>query len=875
MIKKQKMFFWILVGLFIMVGSTQSHSSTYYVSVSGSDTNTGSREFPFATIQQALEHVQIGGTVTVLEGIYAETITLDTESITLTTEGAVTLLPSPMTADDQATLTISASNVTISGFIFEGHEIAIETQAHGTHLANMTVREGETAVNLRDVRNVSIRDSHFENNRVVDVYLNGVDGLTISDSIFLNDGSFGDARVGDFRRSSAISSFFSNQPINNVVMDGIHVIGYSYYGIDIRTRTVDDRIFWAHDIQLLNSVIANNGTASEPDENGIAEYNFGGILWQGVDGGAIVNNRIERNIGWGMDCYVCNNILYANNLFLFNAPQEAGQVGPGVGLEVNAGYSNLVVHNVFYGNDTGLFSSFLVNPGDGGPSSVAILNNIIAGNTDIDGDYEAFGGGDEAEFPFVRTIQGNIFGEVGFGANRDTLAEDNFFDVAILFLDASAEDFRLDAQSPAIDGGVLTNLDFDHDMRARPIGNAPDIGAFETGSTTAAALIFSIPSGTPPIHQTENVMPTEESTMNEHEEAQGDNDNLIDDGEALTDAELFEWSLQVDQYTDAQLAQIGFGPPDIARMRFFAENPEAYQPQEESHSGNAVTNAPSIPMEDAVGIAEHEAALAAITAIPAELIDQIPVVERYPATVERFIQVDDEIRRFLVYLPSADTNRPVVFSLHGWGFPPEDMQAWTQWEDLAQQNNIIVVYPEARVPELLWQFSADVPFFEAMLDIAQRDYDTDPTRVYVSGFSSGGFMAHFLGAALSERITAVASINGLVPDVEQEIPPTPQRPVSVAMIHNIQDAIIPYEDVADSINTWLVWNSCATSPQQRQYSDQVTWAIYAECDDGVRVELFTFDSTEFDGHFIPWENQGINAAEALWMFFNQFVHENQ
>jgi hypothetical protein len=50
------------------------------------------------------------------------------------------------------------------------------------------------------------------------------------------------------------------------------------------------------------------------------------------------------------------------------------------------------------------------------------------------------------------------------------------------FVDAAAGDYRLKSTSPAIDAALATPMvftDHDYDGRARPAGNAADIGAFE------------------------------------------------------------------------------------------------------------------------------------------------------------------------------------------------------------------------------------------------------------------------------------------------------------------------------------------------------------------------------------------------------------
>jgi hypothetical protein len=61
----------------------------------------------------------------------------------------------------------------------------------------------------------------------------------------------------------------------------------------------------------------------------------------------------------------------------------------------------------------------------------------------------------------------------GCAAGSNSLASDP------RYLDAAASDFRLSADSPAIDAGVALGLDVSGDAPGLFNGSAPDLGAFE------------------------------------------------------------------------------------------------------------------------------------------------------------------------------------------------------------------------------------------------------------------------------------------------------------------------------------------------------------------------------------------------------------
>ena len=55
--------------LFFLITSVMS-SQDYYVDDQGNDSNPGSESLPFRTINKAIEAVEAGGTIYVMDGIY-------------------------------------------------------------------------------------------------------------------------------------------------------------------------------------------------------------------------------------------------------------------------------------------------------------------------------------------------------------------------------------------------------------------------------------------------------------------------------------------------------------------------------------------------------------------------------------------------------------------------------------------------------------------------------------------------------------------------------------------------------------------------------------------------------------------------------------
>lgn len=136
-------------------------------------------------------------------------------------------------------------------------------------------------------------------------------------------------------------------------------------------------------------------------------------------------------------------------------------------------------------------------------------------------------------------------------------------------------------------------------------------------------------------------------------------------------------------------------------------------------------------------------------------------------------------REYFVYTP-ANYKRgsavPLLLMLHGCKQTPEDFAAVTQMNQLADQNQFIVVYPR--------QASSNNPlnclnWFEAsnqsrgrgepaiLVGITQTVQRTtnrwtiDPGRVYVAGLSAGAAMAVILGATYPDLFAAIGVHSGL------------------------------------------------------------------------------------------------------------------
>jgi polyhydroxybutyrate depolymerase len=176
----------------------------------------------------------------------------------------------------------------------------------------------------------------------------------------------------------------------------------------------------------------------------------------------------------------------------------------------------------------------------------------------------------------------------------------------------------------------------------------------------------------------------------------------------------------------------------------------------------------------------------------------------------------------------------------------------------------------------------DVAYVRAVLDDVTSKESIDPKRVFVFGFSNGGFFAHRLGCEMSERIAAIASIAGATWNDPARC--TPTSAVSVVEIHGDADEVVPYAGghlpfdagvppgalpgARATVGTWAQKDACTGALEHAGERDLDTKLPgeetgierYAGCPGGVGVELWTVRG----GKHVPNEN---DFGKAVYGFF--------
>lgn len=248
-------------------------------------------------------------------------------------------------------------------------------------------------------------------------------------------------------------------------------------------------------------------------------------------------------------------------------------------------------------------------------------------------------------------------------------------------------------------------------------------------------------------------------------------------------------------------------------------------------------------------------------------------------------------RTYFLYVPESydpATPTPLVISIHGFAEWPAHQMQVSHWNDLADAEGFIVVYPSGLSFPKRWGIE-DVAFIADLITHLEQRYNIDSTRIYANGLSNGGGMSYMLGCRLADRIAAIGGVAGAYLLPLQECQPV--RSVPMIAFHGTADPVVPYEGgpshwfempfpvIPDWISQRAQLNGCDSTPLSLPTQGAITGVHYTECDEGADVILYTIEDgghTWPGGEALPEvlvgvTTQEISATQLMWNFFERYA----
>lgn len=175
-------------------------------------------------------------------------------------------------------------------------------------------------------------------------------------------------------------------------------------------------------------------------------------------------------------------------------------------------------------------------------------------------------------------------------------------------------------------------------------------------------------------------------------------------------------------------------------------------------------------------------------------------------------------RHYLLSKPKKLTqDTKIIVGLHGFGDSARKFAYYTGLHNAADANDI-VVYPQAiKPPKGLkagwnsgfccgsgWKAGADdAGFIVSLVQYIKDTLGTKDTKIFVTGFSNGAFMAQRLAADFPDQFDGVAIASGSIGTEEKRLHPTQSIPI--LLMHGEKDQTVPFEGGFKETDPEFVW----------------------------------------------------------------------
>jgi polyhydroxybutyrate depolymerase len=209
---------------------------------------------------------------------------------------------------------------------------------------------------------------------------------------------------------------------------------------------------------------------------------------------------------------------------------------------------------------------------------------------------------------------------------------------------------------------------------------------------------------------------------------------------------------------------------------------------------------------------------------------------------------------------------PLILALHFASGTGSQMEQATRYTPEARRAGFVVAYPTASQNNF-WGIGNDLDKLRQTLDAVERVACVDPSRVYVSGISNGGFMASVLMCRMADRIAAAVLF---APGIGGTGTCAPSRPVSMLEVHGTADPIVPYGgpngEVPQFVAGWARRDGCASRATAQRRSVVITIFRWPGCRGGAQVEHLRLTGGKHIELLPQLRAAGVDPARTAWAF---------
>jgi polyhydroxybutyrate depolymerase len=218
---------------------------------------------------------------------------------------------------------------------------------------------------------------------------------------------------------------------------------------------------------------------------------------------------------------------------------------------------------------------------------------------------------------------------------------------------------------------------------------------------------------------------------------------------------------------------------------------------------------------------------------------------------------------------------PLLIALHGALSGPQNMQGLSHFEELADRYGFVVVFPGSCNDLHPWGPVQDFTYLQALIPQLIATQNIDPSRVYVAGYSAGGYETWLTGCRLSRTVAAIAIVSGAM-NGRLYTSCSLARPVSELLMVGTADGTrfsgIPgrLPSPFQTTGRWRMLNGCAPAPVAATAPlPVVSQQVWSACTDRSAVSLVLVQG----GHHIwppygPGAPTNYSASLTVWSFLS-------
>ncbi len=258
-------------------------------------------------------------------------------------------------------------------------------------------------------------------------------------------------------------------------------------------------------------------------------------------------------------------------------------------------------------------------------------------------------------------------------------------------------------------------------------------------------------------------------------------------------------------------------------------------------------------------------------------------------------------RQYYLYVPDSICHEdPLVFVFHGFTSSASSIMNYSGMNDIAENNNFVVCYPQGTTDNngntffnVGYDFHQnqnvdDVGFITELANYLQSQYNLSPINTFATGMSNGAELCYLMACQNSNLFRSIVPVAGTMMDWFFETC-QPDNPTPVLEIHGTNDQVTwwegdpnnidgwgPYIGVDEIIQFWSGINLCDSLELDTLPNISVSDGSYIisekniDCLNNNEVWLYKVVN---GGHDWPgsYGNMDINSSLTIWEFFEKSI----